>query len=93
MKHYSIPEHTQFSYHIYDEKTMYPLWELQRRNQFISAYKKSITVISPGERNRFSGPDYRNASISIEGKIYIGDVELHVSNKDWYLHLHDKNPT
>jgi len=86
--HYSIPDQTQISYHIYDEKAMYPLWGLQRGSQFISAYGKSIIVISPGERNRFSGSDYKNASISIEGKIYMGDVELHVSNQD----LHDKNP-
>ena len=53
MIQYSIPEQSHFSYHIYDEKAMYPLWELQRGNQFISSTGKTIEVILPGKRNRF----------------------------------------
>ena len=30
MIQYSIPEHSHFTYHIHDEKAMYPLWELQQ---------------------------------------------------------------
>ena len=67
-----MPEQSHFSYHIYDEKAMYPLWELQRGN-------------------RFSGPDYKQACISINGEMYMGDVELHLSNIDWYHHKHEQN--
>ncbi len=91
MIQYSIPEQSHFSYHIYDEKAMYPLWELQRGNQFISSTGKAIEVILPGKRNRFSGPDYKQACISINGEMYMGDVELHLSNIDWYHHKHEQN--
>ena len=47
MIQYSIQEQSHFSYHIYDEKAMYPLWELQRGNRFISSTGKTIEVILP----------------------------------------------
>ena len=89
MIQYSIPEQSHFSYHIYDEKAMYPLWELQQGNQFISSTGKTIEVILPGKRNRFSGPDYKQACIAINGEMFMGDVELHLSNIDWYHQNHE----
>ncbi|MBC8311498.1 MAG: DUF2851 family protein [Candidatus Marinimicrobia bacterium] len=93
MIQYSIPEQSPFPYQIKDEKEMYPLWEIQGGNQFVSSTWKIVHIVSPGKRNRFSGPDYKDAHILIQGELYMGDVELHISNPDWYLHQHDKNPT
>ena len=91
MIYYSIPEQFNFTHNVYDEKAMYPLWELQGGNQFISSTGKTIEVVSPGKRNRFSGPDYKHACILIQGEVYIGDVELHESTEGWYHHKHEEN--
>jgi len=56
MIQYSIPEQSHFSYNIHDEKAMYPLWGLQRGDQFIFSIVKTIEVILPGNRNRFRVP-------------------------------------
>ncbi|MBI5403081.1 MAG: DUF2851 family protein [Ignavibacteriae bacterium] len=49
---------------------------------------KNVEILDYGIRNKDSGADFRNARINIGGNIFKGDIEIHRSKKDWFLHMH-----
>lgn len=51
-----------------------------------------VQIIDPGRLNTDSGPDFFNAKVSIDGKTWAGDVEIHVRASDWHRHGHDNDP-
>lgn len=51
-----------------------------------------LTIISPGDLNTNSGPDFLEARIKIGDKLWVGNVELHLKSSDWHKHRHDGNP-
>lgn len=52
-----------------------------------------IKVIDPGVLNTTDGPDFKHAAIEINGVMWHGAVEMHISSRSWYGHGHhlDKN--
>jgi len=50
-----------------------------------------LEIISPGVHNTDSGPDFFNAKIKINNKIWVGNVEIHINASDWFKHKHDKD--
>ncbi len=53
---------------------------------------QSLEIVYPGYWNFGKGPDFTNATIKVNGKVYEGDVELHVYSTDWKAHGHSQNP-
>lgn len=53
---------------------------------------KKLVILSRGTWNLESGPDFLNAKISLNDKIIIGDIEIHVRTSDWKQHGHSKDP-
>ena len=53
--------------------------------------RRAIRVIKPGILNHNEGPDFMHAEIEIDGKLHIGDVEIHVRSSEWYAHKHHLN--
>jgi hypothetical protein len=47
-----------------------------------------IQVISLGEHNGDSGPDFLNARLKIGSTTWAGNVEIHLRSSDWFLHGH-----
>lgn len=47
-----------------------------------------VRVIDPGTLNRDSGPDFFNAKVKIGGKIWAGNIEIHLKASDWHRHGH-----
>lgn len=53
---------------------------------------EKIEVISTGELNTDSGPDFFNVKIRIGSTIWVGNAEVHIKASDWQRHGHEKNP-
>lgn len=49
---------------------------------------KKVEILSVGEHNRDAGPDYSHARVLIDGKEWIGNIEIHVNASDWTKHHH-----
>lgn len=49
---------------------------------------KEVDIISPGQENYNSGPDFLAAIIRIGGTIWAGNVEIHVRSSQWFAHKH-----
>lgn len=52
---------------------------------------KPIQLIRRGFINTDGGPDFSNARIRIGGQLWIGNVEIHITDADWKGHGHDKD--
>lgn len=52
---------------------------------------RRVKVIDQGRLNTAPGPDFFNAKIEIDGKMWAGDVEIHVRASDWHRHGHDRD--
>jgi len=72
------------------EELISQLWE----QNYFSALElttdagQPLKIISLGQKNFDSGPDFKDIVIKIEDKIFNGDLEIHRSANDWYLHKH-----
>lgn len=68
-------------------------WNRTSKNKtFVSKDKKNIKIVSCGIWNLEEGPDFKNAKIEIDGKEFVGDVEIHLKSSDWEKHGHSSNP-
>jgi len=49
---------------------------------------RAVEILSVGEHNRDAGPDYSSARVRIDGKEWVGNIEIHVCSGDWVKHRH-----
>ncbi|MGE3800772.1 MAG: DUF2851 family protein [Candidatus Kapaibacterium sp.] len=75
---------------IQSEAELYTLWNENCKPgvQFKTLRGTPVTVISSGQRNRSSGPDFLNAVLLIDGDLTVGHVEMHLREADWFAHNH-----
>lgn len=66
------------------------LWQFQKFNtkELFTTCGSPLQILSPGESNYNSGPDFFNASIAIGEQLWAGNVEVHVKSSMWYKHSH-----
>jgi hypothetical protein len=50
---------------------------------------RPFEVIDTGMSNTNAGPDFFNAKIRIDDKLWVGNVEIHQLASDWYRHRHE----
>ncbi len=60
-------------------------------NNLTTTLGKKVIVHNVGTHNLNEGPDFLNAKIEIDGKIWFGSVEIHLKNSDWKNHKHHLN--
>ena len=70
------------------------VWQhrLWPHNQMQTVDGLRVQVIDPGTLNRDAGPDFFNAKIEIDSRLWVGNVEIHVRASDWHRHHHDNDP-
>lgn len=51
-----------------------------------------ILILNPGKRNTSDGPDFKQASLEINGLTWHGDIELHTKSSNWRFHAHHSDP-
>ena len=76
-----------------DEAFVQGLWHEQRffDTNMEAIGGRTIRVLKPGIWNHNEGPDFMHAEIEIDGKLHVGDVEIHVQSSEWYAHRHHLN--
>lgn len=47
-----------------------------------------LKVICPGRHNLTEGPDFREARVFVDERLFEGDIEVHRHAGDWYAHGH-----
>jgi hypothetical protein len=73
-----------------DESLLYSYWQYFCHNKkFLTPQK--LKGIDPGQLNKNEGPDFQGAEFELKGKIYRGDVEIHIKNSDWFSHGHHQD--
>ncbi|HJX69764.1 MAG TPA: DUF2851 family protein, partial [Dehalococcoidia bacterium] len=65
--------------------------QLIKKDALLSSGGERVQVLYPGRENDDSGPDFCDALIVIGGMTLKGDVELHVSSREWQNHGHHKD--
>jgi len=75
------------------EDFLHFVWQfgLFERTNLEALTGESIDIISTGQHNTDSGPDFFNARIKINGIEWAGNVEIHVKASDWKKHGHSND--
>lgn len=50
-----------------------------------------VNILRVGVQNSDAGADFQQAHIEINGQLWIGSIEIHLTDKDWTLHQHSQN--
>jgi hypothetical protein len=76
------------------EEQVVSLWleATAARSSFACTRGEAVTIVSPGVRNRFEGPDFLDARLIIDGVERRGDIEIHTREEDWRAHGHHRDP-
>lgn len=76
-----------------NEALLHTIWKykLLGQTQFIGSKQEVIEVVSIGEHNQDSGPDFFNSKIKINGILLAGNVEIHIKTSDWLKHNHQQD--
>lgn len=76
------------------EQLLHYVWKyrLYPRDALVTTDGCRVEVIDPGEQNPHAGPDFFNAKVRIGEVMWAGNVEIHDSSADWYLHGHHLDP-
>ena len=78
-----------------EEKVIQQIWE---KSDFMiddlqTTHGEALKIMNSGKWNLAEeGPDFKEATISIDGRKVTGDVEIHFEEKDWIRHRHHKDP-
>ena len=74
------------------ESLLVEVWKHQWIDKQALFTDKGIQIIYPGRESGDAGPDFCDALIAIEGKgLFKGDVELHISPREWQHHGHHRD--
>ena len=75
------------------EDFLHYIWKFRKFDQLNIETENGapIQILETGTHNADSGPDFLDAKLRIDGTIWVGNVEIHISSSSWYKHNHDKD--
>ncbi|MDR1526347.1 MAG: DUF2851 family protein [Dysgonamonadaceae bacterium] len=75
------------------ERLLHYVWKhrLYGSGDFKTSEGARLEIIDPGTHNTDAGPDFFNAKIKLDGKLWAGNVEIHTYASDWYKHRHNND--
>lgn len=73
-----------FLYHIWDGGHL-------RHDRLRTRDNRRVEILFRGRWNMDTGPDFKGAVIKIDDELQKGDVEIHLNDRDWYLHSHHQD--
>lgn len=65
--------------------------ELYLKDKMETTDGEPVEIISSGQLNHDSGPDFFNARIRIGQTDWAGNIEIHQKSSHWYQHRHDSD--
>lgn len=76
-----------------DEKLLQYIWKYRLFNscKLQTVEGEAVDILSVGEENSNSGPDFLRAKIRIAQTLWAGSVELHIKSSDWNKHRHSQD--
>lgn len=76
------------------EDYLHYLWEFQKwkESKLFTSEGFPVTILSPGNHNLLSGPDFFNSRVVIGTQQWAGNVEIHINSSDWFRHGHHTDP-
>ncbi len=89
---FSVKEPTApFNQDSLEERLIQCIWhdQLLDLDRLKTASGKTVRIIEPGRWNTGRGPDFTNARLMIAGREVFGDIEIHLTTKDWERHKHE----
>ncbi|HZL10378.1 MAG TPA: DUF2851 family protein [Prolixibacteraceae bacterium] len=69
------------------------IWQhgLFTKNNLKTIDGKAVEIITTGQPNFDSGPDFFNARIRIGETLWAGNIEIHQKSSHWFQHRHDSD--
>jgi len=76
------------------EAFLHFVWRFQYfdKKELKSECGEKVEILSTGNYNTDSGPDFLNAKVKIGKITWVGNIELHINASSWYSHNHQKDP-
>ena len=76
-----------------NERLLQYIWQHQHFNAYdlTTTRGERLEILDQGEYNRNQGPDFLHARIKMAGRLWVGNIELHIDASDWYRHAHDED--
>lgn len=59
--------------------------------KFISTANLSLEILHPGYYNTNAGPDFSAGKVILDGQEWVGNIEIHIKEQDWFLHKHHQD--
>ncbi|WP_274476002.1 DUF2851 family protein [Mangrovimonas aestuarii] len=75
------------------EEFLHYLWKHKAFHspQLKTAAGELLEIVSTGQHNHDSGPDFFNAKLRVGNQLWAGNVEIHINSGDWYVHNHEQD--
>lgn len=73
-----------------NEKLLHLIWDRQlfSAGMLRTRDDEKVEVIDTGSWNMDQGPDFLNARVRLDGRLWVGHVEMHVRSSHWDAHGH-----
>ena len=73
------------------EDFLHYIWKLKKfdTSDLKTTNNEVVEIVSVGEHNQNSGPDFFNSQLKIGNQFWAGNVEIHIKSSDWFVHNHE----